>query len=154
MMNDQIQTKLIYNQKRVTYKNLFEIFELNFIKISRLIPLLASINQDTIGVKSTLNDLFLICHEKSPYTGTYTLTHKIKSMDKVINRPDIRFKIYFDAKLLEVVSICKETRINSSHPLINDCSDLSFQLELNLFILRWLDYCLNKYNGAKWITKN
>ncbi len=154
MMNDQIQTKLIYNQQRVTYENLFEIFELNFIKISRLIPLLASINQDTIGVKSTLNDLFLICHEKSPYTGTYTLTHKIKSLDKVINRPDIRFKIYFDAKLLEVESICKETRINSSHPLINDCSDLSFQLELNLFILRWLDYCLNKYNGAEWITKN
>ena len=115
MMNDQIQTKLIYNQKRVTYKNLFEIFELNFIKISRLIPLLASINQDTIGIKSPSNDLFLICHEKSPYTGTYTLTHKIKSMDKVINRPDIRFKIYFDAKLLEVVSICKETRINSNH---------------------------------------
>ena len=154
MMNDQIQTKLIYNQKRVTYKNLFEIFELNFIKISRLIPLLASINQDTIGVKSTSNDLFLICHEKSPYTGTYTLTHKIKSMDKVINRPDIRFKIYFDAKLLEVQSICKETRINSSHPLINNCSDLSFQLEINLFMLRWLDYCLNKYNGAEWITKN
>ncbi len=154
MMNDQIQTKLIYNQQRVTYKNLFEIFELNFIKISRLIPLLASINQDTIGVKSTLNDLFLICHEKSPYTGTYTLTHKIKSLDKVMNRPDIRFKIYFDAKLLEVESICKETRINSTHPLIKDCSDLSFQLEINLFMLRWLDYCLNKYNGAEWITKN
>ena len=102
MMNDQIQTKLIYNKQKVTYKNLSEIFELNFIKISRLIPLLASITGDTIGIKSQSNDLFLICHEKSPYTGTYTLTHKIKSMDKVINRPDIRFKIYFDAKLLEV----------------------------------------------------
>ena len=154
MMNDQIQTKLIYNKQKVTYKNLSEIFELNFIKISRLIPLLASVTGDTIGIKSPSNDLFLICHEKSPYTGTYTLTHKIKSMDKVINRPDIRFKIYFDAKLLEVESICKETRINSNHPLLDDCSDLSFQLELNLFMLRWLDYCLDKYNGAKWITKN
>ena len=154
IMNDQIQTKLIYNQQRVTYTNLYEIFELNFKKISRLVPFLPSIKEDFVGIKRPSNDLHLICHEKSPYTGTYTLTHQNISSEIVINRPDIQFKIYFDAKLLEVETICKETRINSNHPLINDCSDLSFQLELNLFMLRWLDYCLDKYNGAKWITKN
>ena len=154
MMNDQIQTKRIYNQQRVTYSNLYEIFELNFKKISRLVPFLPSIKEDFVGIKRPSNDLHLICHEKSPYTGTYTLTHQNISSEIVINRPDIQFKIYFDAKLLEVESICKETRINSNHPLINDCSDLSFQLELNLFMLRWLDYCLDKYNGAKWTKKN
>lgn len=154
MTNDQILNKLIYNQKKVTYSNISDIFELNFKKISRLIPLLASIKSDFIGIKKPSNDLFLLCHDKAPYTGTYTLTHKIQSQDVMINRPDICFKIYFDAKLLEVESICKETRINSNHPLLDDCSDLSFQLELNLFMLRWLDYCLDKYNGAKWITKN
>ncbi len=153
MMNDQLQTKLIYNKERVTYSNLSEIFEINFIKISRLVPLLPLIKEDFIGIKSTSNNLYLICHEKSPYTGTYTLTHKINSSEKVIKRPDIRFKIYFDAKLLEVASICKETRINSYHPFINNCSDLSFQLELNVFMLRWLDYCLDRYNGAKWVKR-
>jgi len=52
MMNDQIQTKLIYNKQKVTYKNLSEIFELNFIKISRLIPLLASITGDQLELKT------------------------------------------------------------------------------------------------------
>ena len=153
MMNDQIQTKLIYYQQRVTYSNLYEIFELNFKKISRLVPFLPSIKEDFVGIKRPSNDLHLICHEKSPYTGTYTLTHQNISSEIVINRPDIQFKIYFDAKLLEVTSICNETRINSNHPLINDCSDLSFQLELNIFMLRWLDYCLNRYNGAEWVTR-
>ena len=153
MMNDQIQTKRIYNQQRVTYSNLYEIFELNFKKISRLVPLLPSINEDFVGIKRPSNDLHLICHEKSPYTGTYTLTHQNISSEIVINRPDIQFKIYFDAKLLEATSICNETRINSNHPLINDCSDLSFQLELNIFMLRWLDYCLDRYNGAEWVTR-
>ena len=153
MMNDQLQTKLIYNKERVTYSNLSEIFEINFIKISRLVPLLPLIKEDFIGIKSASNNLYLICHEKSPYTGTYTLTHKIDSSEKIINRPDIRFKIYFDAKLLEVASICKETRINSYHPFINNCSDLSFQLELNVFMLRWLDYCLDRYNGAEWVKR-
>ena len=153
MMNDQIQTKRIYNQQRVTYSNLYEIFELNFKKISRLVPFLPSIKEDFVGIKRPSNDLHLICHEKSPYTGTYTLTHQNISSEIVINRPDIQFKIYFDAKLLEVTSICKETRINSNHPLINDCSDLSFKLELNIFMLRWLDYCLDRYNVAEWVTR-
>jgi len=150
MTNDQILNNLIYNQKKVTYSYISDIFELNFKKISRLIPLLPSINSDFVGIKEPSNDLFLLCHNKAPYTGTYTLTHKIKSQEAIINRPDICFKIYFDARLLEVTSICKETRINGSHPLINDCSDLAFQLELNLFMLRWLDYCLDRYNGAEW----
>lgn len=152
-MNDQIQTRLIYNKEKITYSNLSEVFEINFNKISRLVPLLPFVKDDLIGIKKPSNNLYLICHEKSKYTGTYTLTHKINSSTKVINRPDICFKIYFDAKLLEVVSICKETRINSYHPFINDCSDLSFQLELNVFMLRWLDYCLDRYNGAEWVAR-
>ena len=112
-----------------------------------------AIKEDFVGIKRPSNDLHLICHEKSPYTGTYTLTHQNISSEIVINRPDIQFKIYFDAKLLEATSICNETRINSNHPLIIDCSDLSFQLELNLFMLRWLDYCLDRYNGAEWVTR-
>lgn len=153
MMNDQAQTKLIYNKEKVTYSSLSDVFELNFKKISRLVPLLPSVKGDLIGIKKPSNDLYLLYHEKSKYTGTYTLTHRVNSSHGVINRPDIRFKLYFDAKLLEVDSICKETRINSHHPLINDCSDLAFQLELNVFMLRWLDYCLDRYNGAEWVAR-
>ena len=153
MMNDQAQTKLIYNKEKATYSSLSDVFELNFKKISRLVPLLPSVKGDLIGIKKPFNDLYLLCHEKSKYTGTYTLTHRVNSSHGVINRPDIRFKLYFDAKLLEVDSICKETRINSHHPLINDCSDLAFQLELNVFMLRWLDYCLDRYNGAEWVAR-
>jgi len=153
MMNDQAQTKLIYNKEKATYSSLSDVFELNFKKISRLVPLLPSVKGDLIGIKKPSNDLYLLCHEKSKYTGTYTLTHRVNSSHGVINRPDIRFKLYFDAKLLEVDSICKETRINSNHPLINDCSDLAFQLELNVFMLRWLDYCLDRYNGAEWVAR-
>ena len=153
MMNDQAQTKLIYNKEKVTYSSLSEVFDLNFKKISRLVPLLPSVKGDLIGIKKPSNNLYLLCHEKSKYTGTYTLTHRVNSSHGVINRPDIRFKLYFDAKLLEVDSICKETRINSHHPLINDCSDLAFQLELNVFMLRWLDYCLGRYNGAELVAR-
>ena len=153
MRIEQAQSELIYYQEKVSYSNICDLFELNFKKILRLVPLLPSIKNDCIAVKSSLNNLHLICHDKSPYTASYTLTHKTKTQGKIIYRPDIRFKIYFDAKLLEVISICKDTRINNSHPLLDNCSDLVFQFELNLFMLRWLDYCLNGYNRAQWKQK-
>ena len=126
------------------------MFDLNFKKICRLIPLLPAIKDDYIAVKDSLNILHLICHQKSPYTGTYTLTHQYDLINNTINRPDIRFKLYFDAQLLEVISVCKETTINKYHPMRYRCSDFVYQWELNLFMLRWLEYCLDMYNGAKW----
>lgn len=154
MIIEKARSELIYYQEKVSYSNIYDLFELNFKKIFRLVPLLPSIKNNCIAVKSSLNKLYLICHDKLPYTATYTLTHKTKTQEKIIYRPDIRFKIYFDAKLLELISICKDTRINNSHPLLDNCSDLAFQFELNLFMLSWLDYCLDRYNGAEWKQKN
>ena len=151
MIDNQTQIRLIYEQqKKISYSNICELFDLNFIKICRLIPLLPSIKDDYIAVKGSLKNLYLFCHEKHPYTGIYTLTHQINLTDSALNRPDIRFKLYFDAKLLEVISVCKETTINKYHPMRHNCSDFVFQWELNLFMLRWLEYCLDRYNGAKW----
>ena len=154
MIHKQTKLKYIPKNQKTSYSSICEIFDLNFKKILRLVPLLPAIKDDFIAMKDSCNDLHLICHDKSPYTGTYTLTHRIKSQEKIINRPDICFKIYFDAKLLEVVSVCKETRINNSHRFLTDCSDLSYQLELNIFMLRWLDYCLERYDGAQWIENS
>ncbi|MGE4576147.1 MAG: DUF1249 domain-containing protein [Candidatus Pseudothioglobus sp.] len=154
MIIEKAQSKLIYYQEKFSYSNIYDLFELNFKKIFILVPFLPSIKNNCIAVKSSLNKLYLICHDKSPYTATYTLTHKTETQEKIIYRPDIRFKIYFDAKLLELISICKDTRINNSHPLLDNCSDLAFQFELNLFMLSWLDYCLDRYNGAEWKQKN
>ena len=151
MIDDQAQIRIIYQQqKKVSYSNICELFDLNFKKICRLIPLLPAIKDDYIAVKDSLPNLHLICHDKHPYTGTYTLTHQNNLTDKIVNRPDIRFKLYFDAQQLEVISVCKETTINKYHPILHNCSDLLFQWELNLFMLRWLEYSLDRYNGAKW----
>ena len=151
MIDDQTQIRIIYEQRRkVSYSNICELFDLNFRKICRLVPLLPAIKDDYIAVKDSLPNLHLICHDKHPYTGTYTLTHQNNLTDKIVNRPDIRFKLYFDAQLLEVISVCKETTINKYHPILHNCSDLLVQWELNLFMLRWIEYCLDRYNGEKW----
>ncbi len=150
-MLDEDITKAIYDaEKTVNYSNICQLFEANFKKICCLVPLLPGISSDHVATQNNLNNLYLICHEKSPYTGTYTLTHKHKLGGNFVQRPDIRFKLYFDAQLLEVIAICDEDKINSNHPNKSNCSDLTLQWELNHFMLRWLDYCIDRYNGAAW----
>ena len=118
MIDDQDQIRVIYeHQKKISYSNISELFDLNFKKIYRLILLLPTIKDDYIAVKDSLKNLHLICHEKHPYTGTYTLTHQHDLKSNTINRPNIRFKLYFDAQLLEAISVCKETTINKYHPI-------------------------------------
>ena len=44
MIDDQAQIRVIYEQqKKVSYSNICELFDLNFKKICRLIPLLPAI---------------------------------------------------------------------------------------------------------------
>ncbi len=143
--------KSLYTQQQPrTYGQVSQLFELNYQKILKLIPLLKETNYNSVIKHKTESDLYLFVEQRTPYTGTFILTHQLDSPNGLINRPDIKFKIYFDAHLLEVISVCNETTLNSAHPYLAQCSDMNIQWELNTFIERWLDYCLNKYQGKSW----
>ena len=145
--------KTLYTQRQAkTYSQVSGLFELNYQKILTLIPNLASIDKDVVIRHSSEQDLFLFIKNKSPYTATFVLTHQLKNTTGVINRPDIQFKVYFDANLLEVISVCNETTLNQSHPYLAQCNDMNIQWELNTFIEKWLDYCLDRYQGETWQT--
>ena len=66
--------------------------------------------------------------------------------ERAILEPGVGFTLV--RKLLKLNS--KKTTINKYHPMRYSCSDFVFQWKLNLFMLRWLEYCLDRYNGAKW----
>ncbi len=145
--------KSLYSQQEPkTYAQVSQLFELNYQKILKLIPLLKQTAYDCVIKHSGENDLHLIVEDRFAHTGVFTLTHKFKSDIGNNNKPDIKFKIYFDAQLLEVISVCNQTTLNHAHPYLAQCSDMNIQWELNTFIEKWLDYCLNKYQGKSWQT--
>ncbi len=151
---ETILIKELYNQQKPkSYAQVSDLFETNFKKILKLIPLLSIISHHSIAKQAGENDLHLFVEEKTPYTTTFILTHQLDSPAGSINRPDIKFKVYFDASLLEVISVCNETTLNSNHPFLAKCSDMDIQWELNIFIERWIDYCLSKYQGISWQTQ-
>lgn len=139
--------KSLYTQHSPkTYSEVSALFELNYQKILKLIPNLKDTESNSVIHHHNEQDLHLFVEERTPYTGTYVLTHILES----VNRPDIRFTVFFDAKLLEVLSVCNETTLNNAHPYLAQCNDMNIQWELNTFIEKWLNYCLNKYKGMLW----
>ena len=143
-----IELKKLYNsQKGKSFSDLYYLYELNFIKLLQLFPNLESISEDLV-IKSNEKDLHLMIEEKTKHTATMILTHKLmEESGKVINKPDIKFKIYFDAEMTEVISICKEQMLNANHSFISYCGDIDLKWELNLFLERWLDFCLSSYKS-------
>jgi uncharacterized protein YqiB (DUF1249 family) len=152
---DEDFLRSLYNQNLPkTYIEVSELFATNFIKLSKLIPSLEMIEQNSVIKQDGENSLHLIVEEKSPYTASYILTHRVQSVNGIVNRPDIKIKVFFDANLVEVISVCSETWINQSHPFLAQCSDMDIQWELNTFLQKWLDYCSAKYSVLNWQTVN
>lgn len=142
--------KSLYTQRSPkTYGEVSALFESNYQKILNLIPTLKDITHNSVIRHDNEQDLYLLVEDKTPYTAIFILTHKLGS----INRPDIKFKVYFDAELLEVLSVCNEATLNSTHPYLAQCNDMNIQWELNIFIEKWIEYCLDKYKGLTWHTQ-
>ncbi|MBW5288924.1 DUF1249 domain-containing protein [Abyssogena phaseoliformis symbiont] len=120
--------KSLHNQQEPkTYTQVSQLFELNYQKILKLMLLLKQTPDDCIIKHNSKNDLHLIVEDRFAHTGVFTLTHKLKSDTGNINKPDIKFKIYFDAQLLEVISVCNQTTLNHAHPYLAQYSDMNIQ---------------------------
>lgn len=131
----------LYRKKSQQYsREVTYFFDNNYKKILNLIPNLSILKQETVFKSQTAPDLFLFFEDRTPYTGTYRLTHKFDEICK----PDVRFKIYFDAKIVEVISVCDEESINKKHSFLSSCSDIELKWEINHLLENWLDYCLSK----------
>ncbi len=119
--------KPLYTQRSPkTYREVSRLFESNYQKILNLIPTLKDITHNSVICHDNEQDLYLFVEDKTPYTAIFILTHKLGSL----NRPDIKFKVYFDAELLEVLSVCNEATLNSTHPYLAQCNDMNIQWEL------------------------
>jgi uncharacterized protein YqiB (DUF1249 family) len=139
----------LYNLRQPKrYADVAQLFESNYHKILKLVPLLQQTAHHSVIRHLHQADLHLLVEQRFTHTAIFKLTHILGE----IRKPDIKFKLYFDAQLLEVISVCNQTTLNQNHPYLAQCSDMNMAWELNLFMEKWLDYCLDNYRGKSWQT--
>ncbi len=136
-------TKLYQNKVRIDPDQIDYLLNKNYRSLLVLVPNLSYLSHYHLAKSnnSQTPDLHLWIEQKSRYTSIITLSHQFFAQDKIIKRPDIQIKVYFDVQLVEATSACDEQMINTQHPYLNHCDDRSLKWELNTLLEKWLDYC-------------
>ncbi len=129
------------------FANLMELYDLNYQRIGQLIPDIASLPEKNVSSINGLQDLHLEIIERHAYTTELCLTHYFPDPERggepLIADPDLRIRIYHDAEQAEMMCdvVCEEL-VTVLREVEADPGSVARRWVVNLFLNRWLDYCL------------
>ena len=128
-----------------TFAGLMDLYERNYIGIRRLIPLMPPAQTRQVSPILVGLDLHLEVLERFRYTTELSLTYHFPRETGVVAEPDLRIRVYHDARLAEVTSAQlrhrPEFRIGEGDGQITRLSD---RWQVNRFLYKWLNYCLQQ----------
>ena len=125
------------------------LYESNFIKFSRLVDRLG-LGCDGMAVHYFSKvpadcDLFLSVESRSKYTRVLRLTYRFADADKTIADPDLRIRVYLDARMTEVAGWAPHHQHSVLHGLAQRFTrELDKRWSRNMMLSKWLDYLTEK----------
>ena len=117
-----------------------DLYENNFIRFKKLVPGFAEIDGTSVSRVPGCLDVHIQVIEHSKYTTTLRMTYLFDEGKNIVAEPDIKLRIYHDARLVEVVAgHLKHGRQKLDHLPV---TALKLKWHLNRFLYKWLGYCL------------
>jgi len=135
-----------------SFVSLMTLYESNHIRLSWLLPWLRApvlegmpIESPQISTVEGDCPLHLAVEERSRYTTTLRLTYIFEERSEPVADPDLRVRIYHDARLAEARSCARWHR----HGLLDSIRtqltrDLDERWMRNIMLNKWLDYCAER----------
>ncbi|GIX21398.1 MAG: hypothetical protein KatS3mg121_0181 [Gammaproteobacteria bacterium] len=133
-----------------SFDGLMGLYELNYIRLRRLLPDWGTVGAQAVSVSPRGLDLHYQLLERCPYTLTAALTYCFPRPDGgTLCAPDLRIRVYLDARLAEVMSGALHRHgprldVSSLPPVDLDQGALAARWRLNRFLYRWLNFCLKQ----------
>ncbi len=128
-----IRQNPLESQGQQSFAALMELYENNYIFLRRLVPQLDGHRDAQVSSVDRGPDLHLEVIERCPYTTNLLLTHCFAQHPDGESLPDLRVRIYHDARVAEVLP--EPTQASMS---------LAARWASNRFLNRWLRYCLGE----------
>ena len=131
------------------FVSLMDMYEINFMRFKKLVNTIDTIEGHAIARLSHCLDLHLTIEERCKFTTTATLSYAFDDESGVTYEPNLKLRIYHDAKLIEVVAgHLRHGRLHHDHV---PADALRLKWKLNRFLYKWLGFCL--YLGYKFDNK-
>ncbi len=128
-----------------SFAALMELYENNYIFMRRLLPEPDRNGDCVVSRVPGTPDLHLRVLERCAYTTSVLLTHWFDAGDESERAPDLKVRVYHDARVAEVLP---ESRLSGFRQWAGRVpprpGTLTWRWEANRFLNRWLRYCLGE----------
>ena len=130
------------------FAGLMALYESNYIRLRNLVPDLDVIPDTVISNASGALDLHLRILERCKFTTTLNLTYHFQDSEGMFPAPDMRVRIYHDARVGEVIACGRRRGLRHAeyNRMFNRYS-LDEKWRMNRFLQKWLGYCLHHGHG-------
>ena len=124
---------------------LMGLYESNFIRLGWLAGELQALAGHYRSSVPSDCDLVLTVTERSPYTSTLNLTYLLPEQDGALKYPDMRVRVYHDARLVEA----QQWADAHAQPVLQAMRtraerELDQRWARNMMLNKWLEYCVER----------
>ena len=119
-----------------SFSGLMDLYEQNYLRFRKLVPDLSIADQMISSVPGH-SDLYLSVKLRCKYTTMLSMTYRFEKSGHYLFEPDLHFKVYHDARVVEVQHLLKR-----HHGLVENDRLMQHKWEMNRFLFKWLGFCL------------
>ena len=127
-----------------SFAGLMTLYESNHVRLRQLLGNLRRLPDTAVSSSSRDLDLYLAVEERSRYTTGLHMTYWFESALDRNADPDLRLRIYHDARLAEAMSCADAPRHEALRQVWRPASSaLEQRWTLNILLNKWLEFCLD-----------
>jgi uncharacterized protein YqiB (DUF1249 family) len=125
------------------FAGLMALYEGNYIRLRNLVPVLDGIPETVISNAPGALDLHLRILERCKFTTTMNLTYHFHDNNGMFPAPDMRVRIYHDARVGEVIACGRRRGLrHAEYNRMHNSYSIDEKWRMNRFLQKWLGYSL------------
>ena len=129
---------------------LMSLYESNYLRLAEIAGDLRNLADVGVSRADEDCDLRLSVSERSPYTTSFDLTYLFSGSAGLTTYPDMRVRIYHDARLVEA----QEWAVHHEHEALRRLRgaaerELDQRWARNTMLNKWLEYCFDRGHGFR-----
>jgi hypothetical protein len=161
MLNDTL-TLVSWRSRPRSFVALMSLYESNYLRLAALAGNLRDLAGTRLSRVADDCDLRLNVTERSPYTTSLDLTYLFPEVDGFATYPDMRVRVYHDARLVEAQEWAPDGSRKSSpqaknppeHEVLRRLRgaaerELDQRWARNTMLNKWLEYCIDRGHGFR-----
>lgn len=149
-MSTDALTIVSWRSRPRSFVALMSLYESNYLRLASLAGNLHDLPNARVSRVPDDCDLRLSVSERSPYTTSFDLTYLFEAGDGVSTYPDMRVRVYHDARLVEAQEWASQHDHEALKRLRGQAErELDQRWARNTMLNKWLEYCIDRGHGFR-----